>query len=755
MRKILLFLLCLPLISLAQEQSTFTIIEHGQDYDIIKAKIGEHSFQNVLTPKGIEQRVSLQRGSHLLEKGAPDLSKVSFSLIVPKTKDGRVEVLSSKFKDIPNVTIAPSKGKMYRHEDPNDYPYIYGEAYSKNEFYPNQLVNLNTPYGLRDFRGQAVHVNPLQYNPITKELRKYTELTFKVTYDKAATENILSNQDEFPTHIQHDFDEIYRYRFLNYKTLFGQYSPIAQHGKMLILCDADYASAMPDFIKWKEQKGIQVFFEITDTMDGGPTEPNLLARVTQYYNQEQIAYLLIVGDATDIPAQNSYWNLPGLFGPSDWAYAYQSGNDHYPEFMVGRFSADTLQDAITQVERTLEYEKNLNTASNWMQQQVAIGSDQGPGDKGQFDHEHLRGIADSNKNYGPYVYNYEFFDGTHGGNDAPGAPPVESLKDAINSGVGLINYCGHGSTDIFITSTFTGTLGVPLLTNDNGEWPFIFSTACQNGNFVYATCLGESFLRARDSVNGLPTGAVAAIMSSINQSWDPPMEGQDEMNAILCHNRTGTYQTTFGAITSSGIMSTNDHYNTYIDSNGGNEIADTWVVFGDPSIVLNTQDKGALTCNHDATIGVNSTKFEVLCNQNETLVGLYYEDKFLASGLVKNGKAEFSFPAVLNLDTIFVTATKQNFSPYNGMVEVTNQTPFGLDDLAKEGITIYPNPTSDYFTINDRQNKVERLELFDLNGRRVIRTEFLQLNVSQLPTGLYQLKVYTKDETFSVKLSKK
>lgn len=745
MKKILLFLFCIPLVSLAQEQTQFTIIEHTVDYDIIKAKIGKVQYQEVITPNGIEKRISLQKGSQLIEKGAPDLPKLAISLIVPNARDGQVEIVSSSYNDITNLAVAPSKGKVYRHEKIADFPYTYGKVYNQNAFYPSEMASFHTPYILRDLRAQTLHLYPVKYNPVSKTLRTYDEIIFKVTYNKPATENVLYSQNEFPTAISSVYNEIYKYQFLNYKTLFGQYAPLPQHGKMLILCANDYASAMPEFIEWKERKGYEVFFEITDTITGGPTEANLLSRVSNYYQQEQITYLLIVGDATDIPAQNSYWNIFHLFGPSDWAYAYQSGNDHYPEFIVGRFSADTLLDVVTQVKRTLDYERDPYTGSNWMRNQVALGSDQGPGDKGQYDHVHLRTIADSNKYYGNYVFNYEFFDGTHGGADAPGPPPVNSLGDAINAGVGLINYCGHGSTDMFTTSTFIGASQMPNLTNNNGEWPFIFSTACINGNFVYATCLAENFLRARDSV-GNPKGAIAAIMSSINQSWDPPMQGQDEMNAILNHNRPGTYQTTFGAIASSGVMSTNDHYNTPLDSNGGNEIADTWVVFGDPSVQLVTGDYGNLNCTHNSTIGVNSTKFEVICPQEYAQIGLYYQNDFLASAVVQNGKAIFEFPAVLNLDTIFVTATKQNFKPYLGIVEVTNGMPFGIDDLARHNIQVYPNPTSGTLVIKDQDHKVKSIRIVDLSGKILLRTNNKQVDMSKLAGGVYHIILRTKDD---------
>ncbi len=754
MRKLLLFLLFVPSVLWAQKQTKFTIIEHTADYDIIKAEIGEISFKEQSTPNGIQKKVSLHKGTQLLQVGAPDLPKLAFSLVVPNQKDGEVEILSSDYYELQNIDIAPSKGKINRQQKLSDFPFVYGQTYSKNAFYPSTTAQFQKPYILRDLRGQALQLHPVQYNPVQRTLRVFEEITFKVHYNKAATENILLSQNEFPTKVNHEFDEIYRYQFLNYKTLSGQYNPLPQHGKMLIFCDADYASAMPEFIEWKERKGYEVFFEITDTMTGGPTEANLLARATQYYNQHQIAYLLIVGDATDIPPQSAYFTIPTLFGPSDLAYAFQSGNDHYPEYIVGRFSCDTLQDAETQVRRTIDYERQKNTSSIWMKRQVAIGSQQGPGDKGQYDHEHLRTIADSNKNYGPYVYNYELYDGSHGGNDAPGNPAVNTLGDAINSGVGLINYCGHGSIDMFTTSTFIGAGQMPNLTNTDGEWPFIFSTACLVGNFVYSTCLGENFLRAVDSITGKPKGAVATIMCSILQSWDPPMHGQDEMNAILNHHRPGTYQTTFGAITSSGIMGVNDHYNNIIDPNGGNEIADTWIVFGDPTLELFTEDKGTLICTHSATIGKNSTSFKVQCTEENAMVGLYYQGDFLASAVVKNGLAEFTFPAILNIDTIFVTGTKQNFQPYYGIVEVTNETPFSVHDLSKYNIKVYPNPATDMIYIEDQDNTVKRIELFDLNGRKLISSEERMISVANLPAATYQLRVYLKNRSIPVTITK-
>ena len=70
---------------------------------------------------------------------------------------------------------------------------------------------------------------------------------------------------------------------------------------------------------------------------------------------------------------------------------------------------------------------------------------------------------------------------------------------------------------------------------NGGKWPFIWSVACVNGEFHIGPCFAETWLRATGS-DGSPTGALATLMSTVNQGWNPPMAGQDEMNAILAES---------------------------------------------------------------------------------------------------------------------------------------------------------------------------------------------------------------------------
>ena len=65
--------------------------------------------------------------------------------------------------------------------------------------------------------------------------------------------------------------------------------------------------------------------------------------------------------------------------------------------------------------------------------------------------------------------------------------------------------------------------------------------ACVNGYFNGITCFAEAWLRATNG--GEPTGAVGIYASSVNQSWDPPMQMQDEFADLYTTEQYHCYGT--------------------------------------------------------------------------------------------------------------------------------------------------------------------------------------------------------------------
>ena len=119
---------------------------------------------------------------------------------------------------VDNVLIAPSKGILPRTINPEEVPYIFGDIYELDTWYPGDLAELDSPYILRDYRAQVVKVNLFQYNPVEKTLRVYTELTIEVYPNGPGEINVL-NREEPLTKIDKDFDLVYNNQFINYNEL--------------------------------------------------------------------------------------------------------------------------------------------------------------------------------------------------------------------------------------------------------------------------------------------------------------------------------------------------------------------------------------------------------------------------------------------------------------------------------------------------------------------------------------------------------
>jgi gingipain R len=372
----LLILLC-SMYVMAQKQTSYTVTESNNTHTLIEIKVGDLKQNSVTTPLGKAQIVTVDKGTSLLQKGAPNLPKLIFSLLIPNQKNSQIEILESHYTEYQDIAIAPSKGKILRTINPADIPYTYSDIYQTNAFFPSQLAFLNTPYILRDFRGQTVQIDPVQYNPVTKVLRVYTDLKIKITYTGISTINTLANP-EMPARINELYDGIYENQFINYKTVKKtRYSPVLENGQLLILCPAQYLSEITPFVKWKSMKGFNTLLVNTDTITGGVNEVTIAALVKYYYQNNQIGNMIIVGDNTNIPSMNESFTNPNLAGPSDIAYAYINNNDHYPEFIVGRLSGENTEEIRNIVNRSITYEKTPNTNGNWMSQQLGIASEQG------------------------------------------------------------------------------------------------------------------------------------------------------------------------------------------------------------------------------------------------------------------------------------------------------------------------------------------------------------------------------------------
>ncbi len=643
----------------SQNKTSFKLLSTTQTETIIKLSINAYKLNKVTTPNGDEYTVEIDKGSSILSKSNPDVPSISQSIIIPDNATMQIDVENSNFIEINNISIAPSKGNLLRTVDPSTINYEYGNSYNQNAFYPNKLSKLNNPYIFRNFRGQVVKFFPIQYNPVTKTLRIYTEIIVKITpKNYNSTINTFTRTKNQNISITQEFNQIYKQHFINYSTFNTRYSPLSENGNLLIICASNYMSEMQDFVNWKREKGINT--EIVDISTIGNTTTAIQNYISNYYTNNGLSDVLLVGDAAQITTND----VSG--GGADNVYGYLSGNDHYPEVIIGRFSAESTTNVETQVKRIIYYEKTLANGASWLNHFSLVGSQAGPGDDNEYDYEHLRNMGTDLTGF-TYTSNSEMFDGSQGGLDASGDPTPSIVANDINAGTGLMLYTGHGSDTQWVSSEFSVS-DVNNLTNKN-ELPFIYTVSCVVGNFVGQTCFCEAWMRATDGVD--PTGAISIFGSTINQSWDPPMIAQDEMIDILTESYTNNIKRTFGGIGINGCLQMNDETSDW-------DMIDTWTIFGDPTLMIRTMDPTNMTVSHNSTLPIGVNTFTVDCNVEDALISLTKETngnvEILGTGVINGGSVNISFTAFTQLDTMLVTVTAFNKVTYQAEVPVINNS---------------------------------------------------------------------------------
>lgn len=566
---VLFFFFFSALWTLSAQSNNVELVYSSADELIVKFKVDTFDFKRVNTPNGEEVIVVAPHMSRILEKGAPDLAKMSTSFIVPDKGKMKVSVLDYDYIELDHIRMAPSKGNFARNINPAKVPYKYGTMYKKDKFYPGTMAELTDEYIARDFRGQSVLVYPFQYNPQTNILRVYKEITVRITKKQGTGRNeYVRNGAVRFNRLNKDFKDVYYRHFINFAEA-ERSAPEAQYenytalgdpiGNYLIICYSDFLDEMAPFVSWKQSIGYNVELVNYSTIGSSAA---LKTYVANYYNTNGLAYLLLVGDHAQVPTSST------TAGDSDNNYGYIVGSDHYLDIFVGRFSAETAAHVTTQVDRTIYYERDLSSTATWFRQATGMASNEGAGgghDGGESDVQHMNNMLTDLQGYN-YTTSTNFQDGGS----------VANLTNLINAGKGVLLYTGHGSDTAWTCGWTFGVTQVNALTNTT-KLPFIYSVACVIGNFKSQTCFCEAWLRANSG--GQPTGAIAHAGSTINQDWQPPMTAQDEMVDILV---SGTKRT-FAGVFVNGMFQMVDEHGT-----SGANMADTWTCFGDPSVQLRT-----------------------------------------------------------------------------------------------------------------------------------------------------------------------
>jgi hypothetical protein len=190
---------------------------------------------------------------------------------------------------------------------------------------------------------------------------------------------------------------------------------------------------------------------------------------------------------------------------------------------------------------------------------------------------------------------------------------TDDIIDALNDGVLIANYAGHGATQVLAEEHIFDAGDVAALTNAD-RLSFFVSMACEAGFFAYPETwfypsLAEALLRSN-------AGAVAAMMPTGMTTTD----GQQILDAALFEAIFNKDIRTLGPAIAEAKQTLQANGDDYYE-----QIADTFLLFGDPATKLKVplphiptwidavrQDNGAqlrwnvsIDCNGNAVAGYN------------------------------------------------------------------------------------------------------------------------------------------------------
>jgi len=273
------------------------------------------------------------------------------------------------------------------------------------------------------------------------------------------------------------------------------------------------------------------------------------------------AFVLLLGNGTIDPRNHLATGVPDLVpvklvdtrlletASDDWFVDFD--DDAIPEMAIGRLPAGSPAEADVMIGKVLAMEGP--GGASWKGRALFVsGRPQGPAD----DFTGWSGLA---RALLPATIDATFLD------QAVDPSPAGSLRAALASGQGLVNFIGHGSTQVWAGGLLDST---GALTLANGAMtPVFLSMTCLNGYFqdVYSNPLAKALLKA-------PTGGAVAVWSSSGLTEPEP---QAAMNQAMVRGLYGPGKMTIGEAAAAAKAATNDL-----------DVRRTWNLLGDPSMAL-------------------------------------------------------------------------------------------------------------------------------------------------------------------------
>ncbi len=643
--------------------------------------------------------------SHLMEVGKPSLAAHNDIIAVPVGATAKIEILSYDVMEYDNITAFPALEPAADYVGAPEPDFVIDQAfYNQDVKYPAEIVEIDAVNYYRGIPLAIVQIRPIQYNPKLQKLYVYSNIKYKVHFTAA---NEFFNKEEFSEHALTVFpnyvlnnkgiiEEIDNY-LANNTTAKGINGPSKNY---IIITHDNYKTAADSLAQWKRQLG----YSVEVVSQASWTNTQVKDEVHQRYDNwsPKPDFVVIIGDHDLVPGEylsGSYGN----FATDLYMVCMDGSGDWYPDMAKGRISVSSSTEAMTVVQKIIDYERTPPTLASYYDNAVNCAYFQESSTPGYAE----RRFAQTAEDIKTYVdgtiqgYNYNvkriYVTGSstnptnwNNGLYSAGEPLPTYLRkpgfawdggfqdiiDTINDGVFYVFHRDHGNVSLWGDPYFT-TTHINSLANGNLT-PVVFSINCLTGKFLETECFSETFLRKSDG------GAVGVFchaetsLSGYNDGLSLGLIDAIWSNPGLVPNFTGS-----GGVNNPTLSPHNDiHTMGDVANQGLIRMVETWAdqeythrlfhYFGDPAMKIWTEQPTSITATHQNTIDCRDTVFYIYSSSlADGLATLVIDGMLVGKVQLVGGVGEIHFTPPLYGNEAWITISKHNYKPYVSSVPIT------------------------------------------------------------------------------------
>lgn len=600
--------------------------------------------------------------------GCPSVPVVQKILAVPVGSTVEVKIVADQVEEHSLAMVqkmCPVQPSQPKSSEPIPWQ-IDSEVYTTDDYYSNPLVEVTEMGTMRGVQLVRLTISPFEYNPVRNTLKVHTLVKAQVK----AVSITAGGRGLWPNSLLTVCGPQLISKAYANELQWGSDVPL----KYVVVARDSFREALQPFVRWKTQMGYNVVQYYPPAGAGRDSIRKHLAMM--YHNATPLSpaptFLLIVGDVEQIQSFIGRYTIPqGATHATDLYYAEYTG-DIYPDVLYGRWSAATVEQLQTIVDKTIEYEQyNQEDVSNLGRALLVAGRES---------REPAPTLTNGQVNYLKTTLANHFGMDTVCYYNPTSYNQKEDILEHLSINPGFINYSAHCTAVGWNSPTITKTDVDTFSTH--GGYSFVVNNCCKSNNYTIGVCFGESLLRKAGA------GAIGVIGAANETLWDEdyywsigakafstnPTYDAEAMGAFdrMFHNggeATADYVLTQGQMLQAGCMSVAQSGSPY-----ENYYWEIYNLLGDPSLMPYIGSPQPIALMFADSVRMGDMVIE--CSGTPLARVAIMQDSLLlgTTMLDENGNGTLRLVSPITSTNVILTATAQYHHPIIDTIAVLPTT---------------------------------------------------------------------------------